>query len=144
MNKYGAIAYGPMAALSGYLLAADSAWAWLGLIPAVWFVGMIFSHLVFKRCVLTELAARMSHFKSRNKAMAAVYADGSGSFNGDGPGFVEGVDGVVIADDGFPKPIKKSFADRLGEFFGTATSTTTVKYETNRNPISSWASKTVS
>lgn len=144
MNKYGAIAYGPAAFLAGYLVSSGSAWAWLGLIPGVWFVGMIFSHLVFKRCVLTELAARMSHFRSRHKIKAAAYALGAVPMTG--PVFVEGVDGQVIPDDGFPRPIKDRarLARLVSSALDTITTATTTYEKTNSHPLSEWASKTVS
>ena len=146
MNKYGAIAYGPAAFLAGYLVSAGSSWAWLGLVPGTWFVGMIFSHLVFKRCVLTELAARMSHWRSRNKAKAMAYALGASPLSS--PIFVEGVDGQVIPDEGFPRPIKnrRGIVSGIISALESATSTaTTITYEkTGSRSLAEWAAKTVS
>lgn len=34
---------------------------------------MLFSHLVFGRCVLNELVRRMSHFKTRSTYKATTY-----------------------------------------------------------------------
>jgi hypothetical protein len=67
INKIGALVYGPFAFTFGVLLASQSKskFIWLGIVPTVWFVGMIFSHIVFKRCVLNELVRRMSKFKVR-------------------------------------------------------------------------------
>jgi hypothetical protein len=41
------------------LIARKSQWAWLTVVPAIWFTGMLFSHLVFGRCVLNEIVLRL-------------------------------------------------------------------------------------
>jgi hypothetical protein len=47
----------------GILLASGSRWAWIGVAPSLWFIGMVLSHIVFKRCVLNEIVIRMGKFK---------------------------------------------------------------------------------
>ena len=69
----GALVYGPCAFTVGICLAAGSRWAWLGVVPLCWFIGMLMSHLVFNRCVLNELVRRLSHFKTASKQKAFVY-----------------------------------------------------------------------
>jgi hypothetical protein len=38
-------------------------WMWITILPAAWFVGMVTSHIVFRRCALNEIARRLKALK---------------------------------------------------------------------------------
>lgn len=46
---------------------------WWLLPSTVWFVGMVFSHIVFDRCVLNELVSRLRRFRKRSEGKANLY-----------------------------------------------------------------------
>ena len=57
--------YGPLAFLSGIMW--QNGFKWMVILPASWFVGMAFSHLVFNRCVLNEAVIRLTRVKKKSK-----------------------------------------------------------------------------
>jgi len=72
-NKTGALIYGPLAFVSGLLIATHSPLRWVCILPAVWFVGMVLSHLIFDRCVLNEITVRLGKLKRGGRAKAEIY-----------------------------------------------------------------------
>jgi len=74
------VLYGPFAFTAGVLLVTKDHLAWIAFFPAVWFVGMLLSHLVFGRCVLNELTRRLASFKKAKQPKAAQYAKGGRSY----------------------------------------------------------------
>lgn len=61
-----------MAFVAGGLTMAGYSW-WLALLPAIWFVGMVFSHAIFRRCVLNEITIRLGRFKRTAAAKRIAY-----------------------------------------------------------------------
>jgi len=53
------------------LVVSDHPARWyVATLPAIWFVGLSFSRLVFKRCVLNEIAVRLR--KTKKKAQERI------------------------------------------------------------------------
>jgi hypothetical protein len=71
-NKLGALIYGPMSFTAGIMVATGHSLWWL-LLPGVWFIGMLFSHLWFGRCVLNVIVSKMRKFKKESTDKADLY-----------------------------------------------------------------------
>ena len=55
----GQLIYGPAAFFAGLCYGSNT---FLLVVPAAWFIGMFFSHVVFDRCVLIESVSRLKKF----------------------------------------------------------------------------------
>lgn len=61
---------------AGILLANGSKLAWIGIVPLVWFVGMVLSHVVLGKCVLNWLASKLKSAKGKAAVKAVPYQQG--------------------------------------------------------------------
>lgn len=48
------------------MVASNHSLWWVAL-PAIWFIGMVFSHIIFGRCVLNELVMRFKRLAKSDK-----------------------------------------------------------------------------
>jgi hypothetical protein len=64
--------YGPLSFTAGVMLTLGHSW-WWGVLPAMWFVGVSLSHIVFGRCVLNVVVTKMRKFNKGSAAKAHTY-----------------------------------------------------------------------